>query len=150
MITRRSRETNDIASSFRWVPPESGQASLVRLRSGYAATPSQEAWIMNRGHLSALVLMAVLGSAVPALAQAPRLDYVWARSTNGAKITLDGNLNEPAWAMAESVHVQYGVDAGIPGSGWRPESGILPIDPTYATIKFLTEGDSLYVSFFIK
>ena len=105
---------------------------------------------MNRGYLAALVLLATLGAAVPALAQTARKDYVWARSTNGAKITLDGNLNEPAWAVAESVHVQYGVDAGIPGSGWRPESGILPIDPTYATIKFLTEGDSLYVSFFIK
>src|SRR6185295_1953699 len=97
-----------------------------------------------------LALLAIMGSALPALAQAPRQDVVWARSTNGAAITLDGNLNEPAWAAAESVHVQYGVDSGIPGSGWRPESGILPIDPTYATIKFLTNGDYLYVSFFIK
>ena len=105
---------------------------------------------MNRGCVAALVGVAVLASALPALAQAPRKDVVWARSTAGAVITLDGNMNEPAWLLADSVHVQWATDAGIPGSGWRPEAGILPTDPMFTTLKFLTSGDYLYVGFFVK
>ncbi len=74
-----------------------------------------------------------------------RQDVIWARSTAGAAITLDGNLNEPAWANAEMVRLQYGKDAGIPGSGWRSEGGAFPSDPLDATLKFLVAGNQLYL-----
>ena len=75
-----------------------------------------------------------------------RTDAVWARTTTNT-ITLDGLLNEPDWAVAESIHVMYGMDAGMPGSGWLKEVGKEPIDPTDATIKFLVKGNDLYVAF---
>jgi hypothetical protein len=40
--------------------------------------------------IAALVLAALPGTVLPSLAQAPRKDYVWARSTAGAPLTLDG------------------------------------------------------------
>jgi hypothetical protein len=101
---------------------------------------------MRRGLTTALVLCAVLLAALPAFAQAPRQDLIWARSTAGAPITLDGVLSEPAWAKAESVVVRYGVDNGLPGSGFKGEGGWLPADPTRATIKFLTDGNILYMA----
>src|SRR5437879_2341986 len=74
-----------------------------------------------------------------------RTDVVWARTTT-SPITIDGVLNEAAWAAAESVHIDYGVDNGMPGSGWFHENGLdPPSDPTHATVKFLVKGDSLYV-----
>ena len=74
-----------------------------------------------------------------------RTDVVWARTTTNA-ITVDGNLNEAAWASAESVHVVYGIDNGMPGSGWFKENGLVsPTDSTRATVKFLVKADSLYV-----
>jgi hypothetical protein len=73
-----------------------------------------------------------------------RTDAIWARTTTGT-MTVDGVLNEPAWAMAESVHIHYGVDNGMPGSGWFKENGADPSDPTDATVKFLVKADSLYV-----
>jgi hypothetical protein len=73
-----------------------------------------------------------------------RTDAIWARTSTGA-MTVDGIMNEPAWAMAESVHINYGVDNGMPGSGWFKENGADPTDPTNATVKFLVRGDSLYV-----
>ena len=51
-----------------------------------------------------------------------RQDVIWARAT-GAAITLDGVLDEPAWAAAESMIIPFGEDAGIPGSGWKIEGG---------------------------
>ncbi|HYQ86894.1 MAG TPA: T9SS type A sorting domain-containing protein [Bacteroidota bacterium] len=74
-----------------------------------------------------------------------RTDAIWARTTT-SPITLDGVLNEAAWAVAESVHIDYGIDNGMPGSGWVHENGLTtPTDPTHATVKFLVKGDSLYV-----
>src|SRR5436309_141368 len=49
----------------------------------------------------------------------PRKDYVWARDVLGASMTVDGILNEPEWAKAESIAIQYGVYDGNPGSGWK-------------------------------
>jgi hypothetical protein len=101
-----------------------------------------------------LALMMVIGilfvSAV-ALGQGPtRLDAVWARTT-AAPITLDGLLNEAAWATAESIHVRMGVDNGIPGSGWYWENGLRPgLDPTDAVVRFLAKGDSIYVAVICK
>jgi len=100
---------------------------------------------MRTGLTTVVLLGAVLACVAPAAAQTPRLDAIWARSTNGAKITLDGYANEPAWALAESVVVRYGVDNGIPGSGYQEEGGKLSKDSTFAVIRFLTDGDSLYM-----
>src|SRR4249920_2109451 len=74
-----------------------------------------------------------------------RADAIWARSTAGAPITLDGKLNEPAWAQAESKVVRYRVNNGIPGSGWQEEGGLITKDSTYATLKFLVVGNQLYM-----
>lgn len=95
--------------------------------------------------LGALVAAASLTLAATAWAQPPRQDVYWARSTAGAPIVLDGVLNEPEWAKAETKTIQWGTDAGIPGSGFKPEGGFLPTDPTNATVKFLTVGDTLYM-----
>ncbi len=84
--------------------------------------------------------------ALPAAAQSKRPDVFWARSTNGAPITLDGVLSEPVWAQAESVVIRYGRDNGIPGSGYKGEGGFPPTDSTYATLKFLTVGNKLYMA----
>jgi hypothetical protein len=95
--------------------------------------------------LTVLAAAALLGAATSAFAQPPRTDVIWARSTAGAPITLDGHLTEPAWAKAESLIVRWGVNNGSPGSGYKPEGGFLPSDPSFATIKFLTVGDNLYL-----
>ena len=104
---------------------------------------------MNRGCIATLVLAATLGAALPSFAQAPRKDFIWARSTAGAPITMDGVLNEPAWAQAESVVIVMAQDTGIPGSGYFYEAGIAPIDPTHATLRFLTVDDTLYMGAYI-
>lgn len=91
------------------------------------------------------LLCAVLGTLAPAMAQAPRQDAIWARTALNP-ITLDGVLDEADWAQAESHVIDYAVDAGIPGSGWKTESGWQPIDPTHATIKFLVYGNQLYMA----
>jgi len=88
---------------------------------------------------------AALMVAATAKAQPPRQDAMWVRSTAGAPIVLDGKLDEPQWALAESKVIDWGIDAGIPGSGFKPEGGFLPSDPTHATIKFLTVGNKLYM-----
>ena len=90
-----------------------------------------------RVRLTAVLLLgAALACVSPALGQAKREDAIWARSTNGAVITLDGHLSEPAWAFAESTIIRYGRDSGIPGSGFQYEGGKIVWDSTYATLKF--------------
>ena len=96
--------------------------------------------------IAALLLGAALACVSPAFGQAKRQDAIWARSTNGAAITLDGVLNEPAWAVAESTIIRYGYDSGIPGSGFEYEGGKIVKDSTYATLKFLVNGNYLYVA----
>lgn len=93
-----------------------------------------------------LFLLLGLALAVPALAQAPipRQDAIWARRS-ASGITLNGILSEPAWAKAESITIHMGQDAGIPGSGWKYEGGMLPNDPTRATLKFLIVGNQMYL-----
>jgi hypothetical protein len=97
---------------------------------------------MNKRVIAAILLGALCAAAPPASA---RPDAIWARSTNGAPITLDGHLDEPAWANAESTFVYFGTDAGVPGSGWKYEAGRVPIDSAYAVLKFLTVGNKLYL-----
>jgi hypothetical protein len=105
---------------------------------------------MHRGCIAILALAATLGAALPSFAQTPRKDFIWARSTAGAPITMDGKLNEPAWAQAESVVIVMAQDTGIPGSGWFYEAGIAPIDPTHATLRFLTVDDTLYMGAYVR
>lgn len=99
---------------------------------------------------AALLAGATVALSLPAWAYPPRTDVIWARNTNGALITLDGKLDEPAWALAESKRIQYRVDAGIPGSGWKEEGGILAPDKTDATIKFLAVGNKIYLGAVVK
>ncbi len=104
---------------------------------------------MTVARACSLFLVATLLVATTALAQAPRKDVIWAKRSQAA-IVLNGILSEPAWALAESVTVQMAMDAGIPGSGWKYEGGILPIDPTNATLKFLVVGNQLYLGAIIR
>jgi hypothetical protein len=90
----------------------------------------------------ALVCLTLLAAAGDAAADpAPRLDTIWARTTPTAP-TLDGVLDEAAWSQAESMIVQYEVNAGDPGSGWKTEAGFTPTDPTYAVVKLLVSPDN--------
>jgi hypothetical protein len=92
-----------------------------------------------------LALLVVL--AAPALAQ-NRPDAIWARSTGSQTITLDGVLDEPAWALAESTTIKFSTFTtnGVPGSGWKYEGGVPNSDTTFAVIKFLTVGNQLYMA----
>ncbi len=96
-----------------------------------------------------IVVLTLLGAllvfAAPAFAQAPSLDAIWARATS-SPIKLDGVLDEPDWAKAESVLVRYGKDNGIPGSGYKEEGGRLAKDSTVAWLKFLRNGNNLYMA----
>jgi hypothetical protein len=87
-----------------------------------------------------LIVLAV----VPAAGQTVREDAIWAR-TALSPITVDGVLDETAWAQAESHVIEYAVDAGIPGSGYKSEAGWAPVDPTRATLKFLVYENQLYM-----
>jgi hypothetical protein len=98
-----------------------------------------------------LLCAAVLFSAGSAQAQLQRQDALWARVAPAGTVTLDGQMNEAAWVVADSVIVQFGAYSGLPGGGWRWENGILtPTDPTYAVAKFLVSGDKLYVGIHVK
>jgi len=86
-----------------------------------------------------------------------RLDALWARTVPAGTITIDGVMNEAAWAVAESVIVRYDPSNStvIPGSGWKPErsggswDGNVS-DPTNATVKFLVQGNELIVGVFAR
>lgn len=82
-------------------------------------------------------------------AQHARTDVIWARTVPAGSITVDGIVNETAWAGAESLYVQYGESAGLPGSGYTAETGTV-FDSTRAWVKFLVMGDSLYIAFTVK
>ncbi len=105
---------------------------------------------MKKGLTAALLLCLALASQGPAQASPLRADVIWARSTAGQPITLDGVLDESAWAKAESVIIQYRVNTGDPGSGWKEEGGVIATDKTYATLKFLTVGNYLYMGATVK
>ena len=106
---------------------------------------------MKRGlRVAALVAGALLVTAMPSQAQFQRYDAMWARSTNGAPLTLDGLMNEPQWAQAESILVRYPLDNGIPGSGWKDEAGFVATDRTYAVFRFLTVGNQLWMAAFVR
>ena len=99
--------------------------------------------------VTAIGLLLALASVAPAHAQLARTNAIWARSTAGAVITLDGVLNEPAWAAAETWTVRYRYDNGVPGSGWKDEGGFPPngttSDSTKALLRFLVTGNQLFL-----
>lgn len=99
---------------------------------------------MRTGLVAALLIIAVLGAALPASGQTTRFDAIWARNSI-EPITLDGVLDEPAWDQAESKLIIYAQDSGIPGSGWKSEGGVDPINPTVATLKFLVHENQMYL-----
>ncbi|HZL85265.1 MAG TPA: T9SS type A sorting domain-containing protein [Candidatus Krumholzibacteria bacterium] len=99
---------------------------------------------MNVARATLFFLVATLLAATTVWAQAPRQDAIWAKRSQ-RPITLNGVLSEPGWAVAESVVINMATDTGIPGSGWKYEGGILPSDPTRATLKFLVVGNQLYL-----
>ena len=73
----------------------------------------------------------------------PRQDVIWARTAPAGSITMDGQLDEPEWAAAESFNLVYGELGLLPTSGSRPEFQEEAItDPTHATIKFLVTADN--------
>jgi len=104
---------------------------------------------MKSGLAASLALAALLATVVPGLAQAPRKDFIWARKAPSAP-TLDGIMNEAAWAQADSMVIHMSQDSGIPGSGWFFEAGIAPSDPTNATLKFLSFGNQIYMGAWIR
>ncbi|MCI0531765.1 MAG: hypothetical protein L0Y74_07460, partial [candidate division Zixibacteria bacterium] len=102
---------------------------------------------MNRSVLFGMLSIAML-MLIATTVMAQRQDVIWARNVAGATITMDGVLNEPAWAAAEELQIIYGQPGPLPTSAWRPEFQPEAIfDPTNATIKFLVEGNYLWVGF---
>jgi len=90
-----------------------------------------------------------LACAPPAFAQLARTNAIWARTAPVGSITFDGNLNDPVWAQAESKVIRFGVNSGLPGSGYilNASSPFPPFDTTTATIKFLVIQNKLYMGF---
>lgn len=106
---------------------------------------------MSKLYTMSLIALGFLALTAAVFGQSvKRQDVVWARTTNGAKITLDGKFNEPAWAKAESLVVKYGNSKALPTSGWRAEFQPDAVtDPTNAVVKFLVDGNNLYLGFSI-
>jgi hypothetical protein len=102
-----------------------------------------------KASIMALSFGLAIAVAAPAVAQGPREDVMWARSTNGAPITLDGVLDEPAWSAAEVKIIKYRYDAGIPGSGWKDEGGVTATDSMYAEVRLLVNGNQMYLGLFV-
>lgn len=76
-----------------------------------------------------------------------REDALWAKNALGT-ITLDGNMNEADWALADSIQVIYGQPGALPTSGWGSEFNENSIfDPIRATVKFLVKDNYLYLGF---
>lgn len=140
LVTNNSSFTN----SSRVNPPNDGTRTAA-LHS--ATTPLEKGGLIMRalGILAVLCCMVLVTQAQ----MAKRTDAIWARTAT-TPITLDGVLNESAWAVAESVQIVFGQNGPIPGSGWKLEQGKYPTDPTRATVKFLVVGDSLYVGVVVK
>ena len=107
---------------------------------------------MRAGRFAFFLLCAGLFGASIAHAQAPRKDAVWVRSLNGASITLDGVMDEPQWAQAESTVIRFGLNNGNPGSGWKVEGGLPLHDSTYCVVKYLvdTAHNQLYLGFTVR
>jgi hypothetical protein len=87
------------------------------------------------------------------MAQPKRPDAIWGRQVNAGAITVDGVLNEGAWAKAESLTIKFGTNlAGDPGSGYIRENGIdTAKDPIDATVKFIiAKNNKMYVAIYAR
>ncbi len=61
-----------------------------------------------------------------------------------------GILTSQSGQKHESLVIRYGMDSGLPTSGWREEFQPDAItDPTNAVVKFLVKGNKLYLGFII-
>ena len=99
---------------------------------------------------SVVMVLLTIAFTTSVWAQNGRTNVIWARTTT-ENIVLDGQLTENSWSKAESLVVEYGnMEHLIPGSGYRLETGIEPSDPTHAVIKFLVNGNKLYVAVDVK
>ncbi len=106
---------------------------------------------MSRTRLLFTYLLLVSVITALTVAQPKRPDAVWGRQVPAGTITLDGLLNEPAWAKAESLSLKWNGNAGDPGSGQFKENGVDPTDPTDATVKFLVGANNkLYIAVYAK
>ena len=102
---------------------------------------------MKRMLLFSLGIWFLISAAM--LAQIPRQDVMWAKNAVG-NIVLDGRLDEPDWAKADSVLVRYGQLGPLPTSGFRAEFQQEAVtDPTHATVKYLVKGNQLYIAYII-
>jgi hypothetical protein len=107
---------------------------------------------MKTNNFALLVLAILIISQSLIIAQyAPRQDAIWAKYAPAGTITMDGILDEAAWAQAESITITYGQPGLLPTSGWKKETDGGPgvvTDPTHATIKFLVSSDNqLWLAF---
>ncbi|MEK7819020.1 MAG: T9SS type A sorting domain-containing protein [Bacteroidota bacterium] len=86
------------------------------------------------------------------VAQPTRPDAIWGKQIPNGAITLDGILNEAAWAKADSIVMKWNGNAGDPGSGQTKEGGVaVPTDPIDATLKFLVSPNGkLYIGVYAK
>src|SRR5256885_8620528 len=109
--------------------PGGSIAPCVSPRKGSHSRPTEKEGTMKARVAVCGFLFVLLASPHPAGAQLARTDAIWARSAPPGSITLDGNLNEPVLAAAESwrIHYAYDVDhpvtgtMGISGSCWTDE-----------------------------
>jgi len=78
------------------------------------------------------------------------VDVVVVRDIEGAVMTLDGMPNEPVWAQAESLKFVWDAPpGGLPGSGQFIDGSFTPADPpdpNNGTMRFLRDGNMLWVS----
>jgi len=104
---------------------------------------------MNKHHLLLFLFIPILTVSTLFAQYPPREDAIWARTTT-ENITLDGVLDETAWSSAEELSINYGMSNGMPWTQWYQDgnggSGI-PVDSTHATVKFLVNGNNLYLGF---
>ena len=84
----------------------------------------------------------------PATAQPVRngTDVIWARDVSGAAMTLDGLMNEAAWAQAERLQLVW--NGSQPGLGQMTEGSPTlaePSDPNNGTVYLLRDGNTLWM-----
>ncbi|QXD15145.1 T9SS type A sorting domain-containing protein [Rhodocaloribacter litoris] len=94
----------------------------------------------------------LVGLTVPFVAAQPvrnGVDVIWARDVAGATMTLDGQLAEPEWALAEKIELKWNnPPGGKPGSGQKIEGNpqiAEPLDGNDGTLYLLRDGNVLWM-----
>jgi hypothetical protein len=106
---------------------------------------------MRRTATSSALLSLALWGALASAQPARTTDVAWARDVQGATLTLDGTLNEPAWAQAEVINVRWdNATFYTPGGGWDGFFGNfnanpVPSDPVDADVRLLRRGNILWI-----